>query len=123
MALTSLLDYSSSPLEGESDFTGIHKPVMVEEVIEKMEIKKDGVYVDATYGRGGHAAEMLRRMSSKGCVYALDKDPEAVKAAKLINDKRLFVKHGSFTELFDSFAPYFNYKGLDPDSDENNDEL
>ncbi len=76
-----------------------HKPILLSEVIEQLMIKEDGVYVDATFGRGGHVLEILRHLGLKGRVFAMDKDPEAIKAVKLIKDKRLRVKQGSFTTL------------------------
>lgn len=94
MALTSLLN-NSSLLGGKSG----HKPVLLAEVIANLAIKKEGVYIDATFGRGGHALEILRFLGPKGRVLALDKDPEAVQAARLIKEKRLSVRQGSFTEL------------------------
>jgi len=89
----------SSP-SGKSEHGVSHKPVLLKEVIEQLAIQEDGVYVDATFGRGGHTKEILRHLGPKGRVYALDKDPEAIAAAKLIKDKRLDVKQGSFTGLF-----------------------
>ena len=77
----------------------IHQPVLVNEVIEGLAIKKNGVYVDATFGRGGHLREVLRHLGEEGRVFALDKDLAAVEAAKLLKDERLSIKHGSFTLL------------------------
>jgi 16S rRNA (cytosine1402-N4)-methyltransferase len=89
----------SSLARGESKHGLVHKPVLLSEVIEQLMIKEDGVYVDATFGRGGHVQGILRHLGPKGLIYTLDKDPEAIKAAKLIKDKRLRVKQGSFTTL------------------------
>jgi 16S rRNA (cytosine1402-N4)-methyltransferase len=77
----------------------MHKPVLVAEVVAKLAIKKGGIYIDATFGRGGHALEILRLLGPKGRIFALDKDPEAVETARLIKDQRFKVRHGSFTEL------------------------
>lgn len=74
-----------------------HEPVLVTEVIKGLAIKEEGVYVDATFGRGGHVREILRYLGSKGRLFTLDKDPEAVIAAGTLNDKRIAVKPGSFT--------------------------
>ena len=97
MAPTSLT--RSSLARGESKHGLEHKPVLLSEVIEQLTIKEDGVYVDATFGRGGHVREILRHLGPKGLMFALDKDSEAIKAAKSIKDKRLRVKQGSFTTL------------------------
>jgi 16S rRNA (cytosine1402-N4)-methyltransferase len=77
----------------------VHKPILVAEVITGLAIKEDGVYVDATFGRGGHVREILRHLGPKGRLFALDKDPAAVTAAKMIQDDRLSIKQGSFTLL------------------------
>lgn len=90
----------SSLARGKSKHGLRHKPVLLSEVIEQLMIKEDGIYVDATFGRGGHVREILHHLGPKGLILAMDKDPEAIKAAKLIKDKRLRVKQGSFTTLF-----------------------
>ena len=59
-----------------------HEPVMLKEVLEAMNIDKDGWYIDATYGRGGHSAAVLARLSNKGRLFAYDKDLEAERHAK-----------------------------------------
>ena len=55
-----------------------HQPVLVAEVLDGLALTRDGWYVDATYGRGGHSAEILARLGEQGRLLALDKDPEAV---------------------------------------------
>ncbi len=60
----------------------LHLPVLQKEVIEALNVKPNGIYVDATYGRGGHAAEILSRLDKHGRVFALDRDPEAILAAR-----------------------------------------
>ncbi|HEY3488166.1 MAG TPA: 16S rRNA (cytosine(1402)-N(4))-methyltransferase RsmH [Gammaproteobacteria bacterium] len=77
-----------------------HKPVMLDEVIKALHIMPDGIYVDATFGRGGHTAAILRNLGNGGRLYAIDLDPEAVTAARhMINDQRFFIRHGSFAAL------------------------
>lgn len=56
-----------------------HIPVLLEESIEGLNIREDGIYVDATFGGGGHTAEILKRLGEKGRLVAFDRDPEAVK--------------------------------------------
>ena len=56
---------------------------MLEEAVASLNIKPDGFYVDATFGRGGHAVEILQRLSPKGQLLLMDRDPTAIKAAIL----------------------------------------
>ncbi len=78
-----------------------HQPVLLNEAILGLEIKSDGIYVDATFGRGGHAKAILDKLSNKGRLFAIDKDPEAIQIAErdFENDDRFKVYHGSFVEL------------------------
>ena len=78
-----------------------HVPVLDKEVIEALNIKPDGIYVDSTFGVGGHSKLILNKLSSNGKLIVFDKDPQAVKRAKLLacNDKRLIVIHSSFSSL------------------------
>lgn len=79
----------------------VHKPVLLDEVIEALNIRADGFYIDATFGRGGHSREIFKRLGPKGKLLAFDKDPDAVKAASddLIQDQRFEIIKGSFTML------------------------
>ncbi len=61
---------------------GVHTPVLLVEAIAALNIKADGIYLDATYGRGGHAAAILQRLVAGGRLLCLDRDPEAVAAAR-----------------------------------------
>ena len=67
-----------------------HQPVLLEEVVEALNIRPDGKYLDGTFGRGGHSKAILACLASKGCLYSLDRDPEAVATGKelLGNDPR-----------------------------------
>jgi 16S rRNA (cytosine1402-N4)-methyltransferase len=78
-----------------------HQPVLLDEVLAGLNIREDGNYLDGTFGRGGHSQAILRRLSRKGCLVALDKDPEAVAAGKekLGNDPRFSIVQGSFAEM------------------------
>ena len=78
-----------------------HKPVMVAEVIDGLAIKPDGIYVDGTFGRGGHSKAILERLSARGRLYAVDKDPEAIEVAKknFADDARFHFNHTSFVDL------------------------
>ena len=59
------------------DIAHQHQPVLLAEVIHHLAIKPDGIYVDATFGRGGHADAILNQLNTKGRLLAMDKDPEA----------------------------------------------
>jgi 16S rRNA (cytosine1402-N4)-methyltransferase len=76
-----------------------HQPVLLKEVIEGLNIVPDGIYVDATFGRGGHSKAILQCLGSTGKLIVIDKDLEAIFAAKAIQDGRLQIIHGSFAKL------------------------
>ena len=52
-----------------------HRPVLLEEVVEAMNIREDGYYLDATAGRGGHVAAVLEQLGTSGRILAIDRDP------------------------------------------------
>jgi len=85
-----------------------HQPVLLHEAIENLGIKPEGIYVDATFGRGGHSAEILKKLNAKGCLLVIDKDLEAINVAANLNDPRVLVKHGSYTLLYE----WINQLGL-----------
>mgnify|MGYP004702229875 CR=1 FL=1 len=60
-----------------------HRPIMLHEVIEALNIKANGIYVDATFGRGGHSTEILKRLK-EGSLIVFDQDEEAIKVAQLL---------------------------------------
>ena len=76
-----------------------HISVMASEAAEALVTQPDGVYVDGTFGRGGHARAVLARLSPHGRLVALDKDPEAVAAAAQISDARFTIRHAGFEDL------------------------
>ena len=59
-----------------------HVSVLLDECIEGLNIRPDGIYVDCTAGGGGHSAEILKRLSDKGLLVCIDKDEEALNVAK-----------------------------------------
>ncbi|MDQ3731715.1 MAG: 16S rRNA (cytosine(1402)-N(4))-methyltransferase RsmH [Pseudomonadota bacterium] len=79
----------------------VHQPVLLNEVVAALAIKPDGIYIDGTYGRGGHSAAVLERLTVHGRLLALDKDPEAVKAARarFESDTRFTITQASFGGL------------------------
>ncbi len=78
-----------------------HKPVLLDEVIEALNIRADGFYIDGTFGRGGHSREIIKRLGPEGRLLAFDKDPDAVMSVgnDLIQDGRFEIIKGSFTML------------------------
>lgn len=76
---------------------GAHAAVLAQEAMEALNIRSGGVYVDCTFGRGGHSRLILERLGSAGRLLALDRDPEAVQAARAINDPRFTMLHGAFS--------------------------
>jgi 16S rRNA (cytosine1402-N4)-methyltransferase len=80
---------------------GVHVPVLPEESIEALAVARrpDGIFVDATFGRGGHSRLILSRLGRGGRLIAIDRDPQAVAAAQALQDARTSVVHGRFGEL------------------------
>ena len=76
-----------------------HIPVLLNETLTGLNINPDGIYVDATFGRGGHSREILKRLSKNGRLYALDRDLSAIEAAKSIDDERFSIVHARFSQL------------------------
>lgn len=78
-----------------------HTTVLLQEAVEALVTDPDGFYVDGTFGRGGHTAELLARLSGRGRVLAIDKDPQAIASGEELfaQDDRLGFFHGSFAEL------------------------
>ena len=76
-----------------------HKTVLLHEAVDGLAIHADGVYVDGTFGRGGHSREILRRLDASGRLIALDRDADAVASADTIKDGRFLIRHARFGEL------------------------
>src|SRR5512140_1243016 len=62
---------------GAPEPVNAHRPVMLDAALAGLAVHADGVYVDATYGRGGHSAEILARLQGGGSLHAFDQDPQA----------------------------------------------
>ncbi|MBC7944092.1 MAG: 16S rRNA (cytosine(1402)-N(4))-methyltransferase RsmH [Burkholderiales bacterium] len=76
-----------------------HLPVMLAEAIEALQVQPDGIYVDCTFGRGGHSRAILQRLGSAGRVIAMDKDIDAIAAAHTLADRRLDVLHEGYAQM------------------------
>lgn len=103
------------PRKPSPDFLGEnlgdeHKPVLFKEAIDGLVVKENGIYVDATFGRGGHGQGILQRLTEKGILVCIDKDKEAIQKALQICDKRLIVRQGSFANI-KTWLDELNYSG------------
>ncbi len=76
-----------------------HTTVLLNEAVDALVTKPDATYVDATFGRGGHARAILARLAPQGRLVAFDKDPEAVAAANAIVDTRFSIRHQGFAGI------------------------
>ena len=76
-----------------------HATVLLNEAVAALQIKPDGVYVDGTFGRGGHSRLILEKLGAHGRLIALDKDPLAIEAAQAICDERFRIVHCGFARL------------------------
>ena len=92
-----------------------HRPVLLEEAVEALNIRPDGKYLDGTFGRGGHSRAILARLSKQGCLLSLDRDPEAVAAGKeeLGEDPRFSIVQGDFAEMERFVREWGVEEGLD----------
>ena len=76
-----------------------HQTVLLREAVEALTIKPAGVYVDGTFGRGGHSRAILEQLGPNGRLIAFDRDPQAIAAAQSMNDSRLTIVHRAFGDL------------------------
>ena len=79
-----------------------HITVMLEEAVDGLAIQPSGIYVDGTFGRGGHSRKILERLGNKGRLIALDRDLAAVSSAASIQDARFQIVHRHFAEMEDA---------------------
>src|SRR3972149_7645968 len=90
---------STSLFKFELEMELAHTTVLLHEAVEALAIKPDGVYVDGTFGRGGHSRLILERLGEAGRRIALDEDPAAVAAGKAWRDARFCMVHRGFAQL------------------------
>ena len=83
-----------------------HQTVLLQEAVDALKIESSGCYVDGTFGRGGHSREILKRLSSDGCLLALDKDARAIEAGEMLaeQDQRFRIQQGSFLGMAELVA-------------------
>lgn len=84
-----------------------HNPVLLHESVDGLDIKRDGVYVDATFGGGGHSREILKRLGEQGRLLAFDQDEDAL--ANAIDDKRFLLIDQNFRYI----GPYLKFHGVE----------
>ncbi len=80
----------------------MHQPVLEHEATQALAIRPDGIYVDGTFGRGGHSRAILARLGPQGRLIALDRDPQAEEAARSLIDPRFRFVRGNFSRLGDA---------------------
>jgi 16S rRNA (cytosine1402-N4)-methyltransferase len=76
-----------------------HIAVLLQEAVAALNIRPDGLYIDATFGRGGHSRAILQSLGPTGRLIALDKDLAAIESAKEISDQRFSILHAGFSSL------------------------
>ena len=86
---------------------GYHIPVLLKESVDGLEIKPDGVYVDVTFGGGGHSREILRRLGAEGHLYSFDQDEDAER--NIVSDERFTFVRSNFRYL----KNWMRYYGID----------
>jgi 16S rRNA (cytosine1402-N4)-methyltransferase len=87
-----------------------HSPVLLKESIDALDIKEDGVYVDVTFGGGGHSKEILKRLGAKGRLLAFDQDPDALE--NIIDDDRFTLIAENF-RFISRFLKFYGVKKVD----------
>jgi len=78
---------------------GTHVTVLLEEAVESLAIKADGIYMDGTFGRGGHSRLILSKLGEKGRLVAVDRDLQAIAAGAAIHDPRFQLVHRAFGDI------------------------
>ena len=81
-----------------------HTTVLLAEAVDAVVTRTDGVYVDGTFGRGGHSRALLQRLSPEARLVVFDKDPEAIAVAQSLADPRMSVVHDGFSTMAQALA-------------------
>ena len=77
----------------------LHVPVLLQSVLAGLVMRQDGVYIDATFGRGGHSCAILEQLTAQGRLIAFDQDPEAIVFGRQFTDPRFTLVHTRFSQL------------------------
>ncbi|CAL4320470.1 Ribosomal RNA small subunit methyltransferase H [Buchnera aphidicola (Thelaxes suberi)] len=78
----------------------MHNSVLLKESIKELKIKKDGLYIDATFGYGGHSKLILKSLNDNGMLYAFDQDPDAIAYAHTIKSNKIKIFHTRFSQIY-----------------------
>ena len=81
-----------------------HVSVLLSEAVDALAIRADGIYVDGTFGRGGHSRAVLAQLGPQGRLIAFDRDPAAIAAGEAVGDARLTLVHSAFSALDDELV-------------------
>jgi 16S rRNA (cytosine1402-N4)-methyltransferase len=84
-----------------------HRTVLLDEAVDALALegaRADGVYIDGTFGRGGHSSRILQHLGAHGRLIAFDKDPQAIATAQQFSDPRFEIVHDSFATMGDALA-------------------
>ncbi|KHS77920.1 16S rRNA (cytosine(1402)-N(4))-methyltransferase RsmH [Pectobacterium brasiliense] len=81
-----------------------HTTVLLDEAVNGLNIHSGGIYIDGTFGRGGHSRLILSQLGPEGRLLAIDRDPQAIEAAKAIDDPRFSIIHGPFSAMAEYVA-------------------
>ena len=76
-----------------------HATVLLHETVDGLALKENGIYIDGTFGRGGHSRLILSKLSVNGRLIAIDRDPKAVAEAHKIQDLRFHIEHSAFSDI------------------------
>ncbi|MGF1762318.1 16S rRNA (cytosine(1402)-N(4))-methyltransferase RsmH [Aliivibrio kagoshimensis] len=76
-----------------------HVSVLLQESIDGLALKPNGIYIDGTFGRGGHSRQILSQLGEQGRLYGIDRDPQAIAEAQTITDPRFSIIHGPFSGI------------------------
>ena len=115
MKSSNFKNISSDFQQSNSPFRGLggnmyHIPALLSETIEGLAIKPDGIYVDVTFGGGGHSREILKQLGAKGRLFGFDQDEDALQ--NIIDDKRFTFVRSNFRYL-SNFLKYHNVEKVD----------
>ena len=101
-------------MTGRAENPGDHQPVLLQEALTYWPTRSDGVYLDGTFGRGGHARALLARLDADARLLVIDRDPLAVAEAERLaaQDARVSVHRGAFGELARVLPTHLSFSGV-----------